>query len=935
MKKVVAAALLAAATSAMAVSASRVGPVSTYGELKAAKISNKGQLVGSCPSYATTPVQVKGMSLFWSSAADSSTVFYSEKAVNRMVSEMNIEVIRFAMGVTKEKFDDKGRGYLSSETGKTLQLGYLKNVVNAAVENDIYVIIDWHIESATGNTAEAKEFFEYAAKEYGAYNNVIFEVWNEPNGASMSTVASHANAIIPVIRKYSDNLVLVGSPGWSSAPDECATSGINDDNYACTLHFYAATHCVGGGYDGKAETAMSKGVPVFASEWGTVSADGNGGANQSASQAWINWMNTNKVSWANWSASAINEGSAAFTNLAIDQGLTYSTSGNMVKGWMNGKTGYKDCGLTNGNASSNSGFSTGVANGTSTDIIDDLEDGDRYSYTGGWWSAFADSDDDEDGKGNTSISNKKWTDGKGKEVYDVLMAAPGGDKNTSKYVAGITDIKLSQGGYKYAPYVTIGLNLNADPKKSYDLSACKAISYKFKGASHNFRVETSKVTNWNFHYVTKDGSDDWKEVELSWDQFIQEDWGDNDKHFSLDKGMGAVTAFGWQVKGALDVPDSKQKTTHPYLYVDDVRCDGVAIKAIANAGDAPVTGDKSSSSTAVIGGKSSSSTAVIGGKSSSSTAVIGGKSSSSTAVVPVSSSSVNKTPNTVLVILDDLEDGNEVANSTGTWYAYTDKEPGGLSSITNVYDANLPGYVVVFPGTKDPTNGTAGFVGLTGIKWEQGEYTEAPFVALGLNLVADTSKGFDLHICEAIGYRYKGVHHKFKVQDGQVNDYAYHEYKLNDATEWTSVVITWDKLTQPTWTDSLKTLNTSNIKKMSWEAIGYKGFGDEDQPEIRELYVDDLTCMVYDPNNTSIKPVRVAQSGIKLAAVGANLNISVARSGMVKVSVFDMMGNMVMSSRKNMTAGNHQVSLESLTRGNYVVRVQNGSDMKAARIAIK
>ncbi|MBR2059879.1 MAG: cellulase family glycosylhydrolase, partial [Fibrobacter sp.] len=143
MKKILAI-LGMAAVSAMAISASRVGPVSTYGELKA----NGGKLSGSCPDYSSKAVQVKGMSLFWSSGADSSTVFYSEKAVNAMVKQMNIEVIRFAMGVTKEKFEDQGRGYLSSEQGAILQKGYLKNVVNAAIDNDIYVIIDWHIESA-------------------------------------------------------------------------------------------------------------------------------------------------------------------------------------------------------------------------------------------------------------------------------------------------------------------------------------------------------------------------------------------------------------------------------------------------------------------------------------------------------------------------------------------------------------------------------------------------------------------------------------------------------------------------------------------------------------------------------------------------------------------------------------------------------------------
>ena len=101
MKKILAIIGLAAA-SAMAISASRLGPVSTYGELKA----NGGKLSGSCPDYSNKAVQVKGMSLFWSSGADSSTVFYTEKAVNAMVRQMNIEVIRFAMGVTQEKFQD-------------------------------------------------------------------------------------------------------------------------------------------------------------------------------------------------------------------------------------------------------------------------------------------------------------------------------------------------------------------------------------------------------------------------------------------------------------------------------------------------------------------------------------------------------------------------------------------------------------------------------------------------------------------------------------------------------------------------------------------------------------------------------------------------------------------------------------------------------------
>ena len=310
-----------AAVSAMAISASRVGPVSTYGELKA----NGSKLSGSCPQYANEAVQVKGMSLFWSSAADSATAFYTEKAVNLMVKDMGIEVLRFAMGVSNQF--DKGRGYITG--GEDLQKAYLKNVVNAAIDNDIYVIIDWHIESSTGYTDDAVKFFEYAAETYGEYNNVIFEVWNEPTGG-WSEVKSHADRVISAIRKHSDNLILIGSTGWSSNPAECAGS-FSDKNYGCTLHFYAATHPADGDKAQSAKSAMSKGVPVFATEWGTVSADGNGGANQTESAKWISWMDQNKISWANWSASAVNEGSAAFNKINLDNGLSYSTSGTWLR----------------------------------------------------------------------------------------------------------------------------------------------------------------------------------------------------------------------------------------------------------------------------------------------------------------------------------------------------------------------------------------------------------------------------------------------------------------------------------------------------------------------------------------------------------------------------------------------------------------------------
>lgn len=893
---------MAAATSAFAISASRVGPVSTYGQLNA----NGGKLSGSCPDYKDKTVQVKGMSLFWSSGADSSTAFYTEKAVNLMVKDMGIEVIRFAMGV-KNDFD-KGRGYITG--GEDLQKAYLKNVVSAAIDNDIYVIIDWHIESADGYTSDAVKFFEYAAKEYGDYNNVIFEVWNEPTGG-WDAVKNHANQVIPAIRKYSDNLILIGSTGWSSNPAECAGS-FTDSNYGCTMHFYAATHSAGGDKSQSSETAMSKGVPVFVTEWGTVSADGNGGADQTASQAWIDWMNQKGISWANWSASGVNEGSAAFNKINIDAGLSFSASGNMVKGWMNKNAQYKDCGLPNGNASSQSGYSTGVANGATTDFIDDMEDGDRYAYTGGFWSAWTDAGESgEHGVGKSTIANDKWTNDFGKEVYDVLLPSDGG-KNSSKYMVGLKGIKLGQGTYEYAPYADLGLNITKDTTV-FDFKKCKSISYKFKGASHNFRLETSLVDNWNFHHVNKDASEDWKEVELTWDQFSQDDWGDNDKHFNLaEKGLDKVNRLAWEVKGVLNVPDAQNQPKYNYLYVDDVRCDGVEIKAIS--GKTASATDGSSSSTVTP----TSSTVTP---------------TSSASIVPASSAAVVVVDPTVvdLIVIDDVEDGDEVLKTTGTWYAYNDSENGGKSSFSNVYDDALPGYVVVFPGTEDATNGTAGFVGLKTIAWDQGTYQYDPFVALGLNMNADTSMGVDLSQCNALSYRYKGSAHVFKVQDGQVTDFAFHQRKVDSSSVWKTQIFKFDEMKQPSWTEDPKEMNWANVKKIAWEVVGAAGYP-EYQPEVNYLYVDDLKCV--NASAVGIKAARAA-SGLKLALQGGMLYVNTEKSGAVRIQVFDMMGNVVKSVSENMTAGMHQVSLENMSNGNYVVRVMMNGAAKTARISIK
>lgn len=234
------------------------------------------------------PVQLKGMSLFWSQWSGE---FYNASLVNTLADDWHATVVRAAMGV------EEG-GYLQNAQAEKAKV---KTIVDAATAKGIYVIIDWHDHNANQHTEQAKTFFTEMAQAYGKQPNVIFEVFNEPDYESWSEVKNYAEQVIEVIRNAgSDNLVIVGSPTWSQDADIAAENPITKfQNIAYTLHFYADSHKQD--LRDKATAAMSKGLALFVTEWGTCNASGNGGTNLPESETWVNFLNQNKISWANWS----------------------------------------------------------------------------------------------------------------------------------------------------------------------------------------------------------------------------------------------------------------------------------------------------------------------------------------------------------------------------------------------------------------------------------------------------------------------------------------------------------------------------------------------------------------------------------------------------------------------------------------------------------
>ncbi len=288
------------------------GPVHYYGKLKV----REGKSLIDGTKTGAVAVQIRGVSFFWSHWSGQ---FYNAAAVERMAKDWKAEVVRAAYGAT---------GSTSPADRQSI-----KTVVEAAIDNDIYVIIDWHSHTAhnAAETDRAIDFFKEMAQLYGSCDNVIFELYNEPtdgNGGTWANIKSYAEKVIPEIRNHSGNLILVGTPSYSQKVQDI--TAINDENVGYVLHFYAASHPISGWQD-NINAALRAGLPIFVTEYGTTTADGGcspevsdceirqgipvdnyNSHNAVNSDAWHAYMDKNKISSAAWSVFDKYEGSAFF-----------------------------------------------------------------------------------------------------------------------------------------------------------------------------------------------------------------------------------------------------------------------------------------------------------------------------------------------------------------------------------------------------------------------------------------------------------------------------------------------------------------------------------------------------------------------------------------------------------------------------------------------
>ena len=272
-------------------------PVQTHGAL-----SVKGRSIIDQNGNIT---RLAGPSFFWSTTGWGMEKFYNKGAVARFATEWRASVVRAAIA------GERKGSYLTDPEGNRKR-AYA--IIDAAIENGLYVIVDWHSHHAENNIPEAKEFFTDIATRYGAYPNVIYEIYNEPlaNTDWETVIKPYSRTMIETIRAIDpDNIIVVGTQSWDQEVDKAADSPLTGySNIVYALHYYAASHK--DDLRKKARYALDKGLPLMVTEWGSVRYDGDGYIDYQSSEKWLNLIDEYDLSFAIWAVADKDESSAMF-----------------------------------------------------------------------------------------------------------------------------------------------------------------------------------------------------------------------------------------------------------------------------------------------------------------------------------------------------------------------------------------------------------------------------------------------------------------------------------------------------------------------------------------------------------------------------------------------------------------------------------------------
>lgn len=240
--------------------------------------------------------------------------YTNEACITDLTERFGISAFRLAMYSAEA---DDVKGYADSDDAHRAYLEkMILDAVKVCAKLGIYVLVDWHIlldYNPNIHADSAIQFFSNICPKLKEYDNVLYEICNEPNlETTWAEITEYAHRVIPVIRELDPTkVIIVGTPVWSQRVDEATKAPLPYPNLVYALHFYADTHR--DELRALMADAVEAGLPVFVSEFGICDASGNGPVNDEQTNLWIDLMNKYSISYIIWNLSNKDETSAILT----------------------------------------------------------------------------------------------------------------------------------------------------------------------------------------------------------------------------------------------------------------------------------------------------------------------------------------------------------------------------------------------------------------------------------------------------------------------------------------------------------------------------------------------------------------------------------------------------------------------------------------------
>jgi len=229
-------------------------------------VSVHGQLSVSSVGFVDEngdPYRITGTAIGWDTLCPQ---LVNLDTYSYLRDEWGINAIRAGM---EPHSDNQRNGLMDPYVNWDYWLYYMDHKIDTIIAAGLYVVVDYHNYQNPLDTLDgAKKFFEHIAEKYAGCPNIIYEIGNEPNFGEWKHTKQYADVLIPLIRSYSPDAVIVcPSAGWAGKILDACNDPLDYDNVIYTYHLYCNPFYKEG-YDELTEV-LKRGFPVFLTEYNT------------------------------------------------------------------------------------------------------------------------------------------------------------------------------------------------------------------------------------------------------------------------------------------------------------------------------------------------------------------------------------------------------------------------------------------------------------------------------------------------------------------------------------------------------------------------------------------------------------------------------------------------------------------------------------------